>query len=55
MVELLLISNMHSRRNHLLAECPFPPPTADESQSLARLVEKYLPVAHEIIASSALA
>jgi hypothetical protein len=55
MVELLLISNMHSRRNHLSTECPFPPLTADESQSLARLVEKYLPVAHEIIASSALA
>jgi hypothetical protein len=55
MVELLLISNMHSRRHHLSTECPFPPATADESQALARLVEKYIPVVHEIIISSALA
>ena len=51
-VELLLISHMHSRRHHLSTECPFPLPTSDEAQALARLVEKYLPVVQALIAPS---
>lgn len=48
--ELCLIARMHDRRHQLSTECPFPPPTKDEGQALARLIEKYLPIVHATIA-----
>jgi len=50
--ELLLISRMHSQRNRLSTECPFPPAAPDESRALARLIEKYLPVVQETVTFS---
>lgn len=47
--ELCLIARMHDRRHLLSTECPFPPPTKDEGQALAKLIEKYLPIVHATV------
>lgn len=48
--ELCLIARMHDRRHLLSTECPFPPPTPDEGQALAKLIRKYLPIVRATVA-----
>jgi hypothetical protein len=47
--EQCMLSRMHDRRQRLSAECPYPQPTRDDSQALAKLLEKYLPIVYSIV------